>query len=184
MLKKTMKIFFSVISVLLLIGLIILVVLQTVSLKNNKPIKIFNRYYSQVISESMENELMVGDYITYKKFETYELNDVIVFNAKNNNKEILVVHRIIQVTPNGYVTKGDNRNESDFIDFGYIEESNIYGKVVKSTSLLGLGKMFLNSKSILILVIILIVFILIIIQIIEIVKTLLKKQREDFLNNK
>lgn len=184
MLTKIVKVFFSIISIILLIGLIILVVLQTVSLKNNKPIKIFNHYYSQVISKSMEDELMVGDYISYKKFESYELGDIIVFEVSNDNVDILVVHRIIQVTSDGYITKGDNRSDSDFVEFGYIKESDIYGKVVKSTSFLGLGKMFLNSKNILIIVIILIVFILIFFQIIEIVKLLLKRQREEFLNNK
>ena len=91
----------------------------------------------QVISGSMEPIYMTGDFIiTDTKVEKRQLQvgDDIVFRVPY--AELPIIHRVYSVatTKDGkkiFRTKGVN---NDFIDPGYIEETDIIGKVIKSTS--------------------------------------------------
>lgn len=176
MIKKVIKYFLQLLSIIFLIGLIVLVIIQTRAVKNNKPTKIFNTYYSQVLTKSMEDEIKAGSFITYKKFDEYKLDDVIVFKVENK----LIVHRVIEVKDTGFITKGDNNKESDYHLFGEINDSQIIGKVTKKTTLLGLGPKMLNNKNLIIILTIIIILLLIIVQVIDIVKMYLKKEKEKY----
>lgn len=176
--KKILSYIFGILSILLLVGLIALVIFQTITLKDNKPTKLFNKYYSQVITASMEPSIKTGSYITYKEMESYKEGDIIVFIASDK----LVAHRIEEVINDKFITRGDANQTNDFIEFGYIGKDQVVGKVVKSSTLFGMGPLFLNNRNMVIVIALLIIFLLIIFQIVDVVRLVLKKQKEDFKN--
>lgn len=105
--------------------------------KNNKAMKFFGNYISVVISGSMEPTIMTDDLIFYKEKDTYEIDDIIVFQFDGS----LIVHRIIEDHEDGYVTKGDNNNTDDFLRYGYIKDYQILGKVSNNYQFFGIGKL-------------------------------------------
>lgn len=108
--------------------------------KNNKAFRVFGNYISVVVSGSMEPTIMTHDFIVYKASESYQIDDVIVFAASG----MLIVHRIIEVRENGFITKGDNNINDDFNTFGIIKPNQILGKVSNNFKLLGLGKLIIE----------------------------------------
>ena len=84
---------------------------------------------SVVLSGSMEPELYTGDLIFIKESETYEVNDVVVFQEGN----MAVVHRIISIDGDTVVTKGDANNTND----NPILIGQIKGEVVGRIPLIG-----------------------------------------------
>lgn len=124
--------FVTIISTLVIIG----------HLVTDKPFKWFGSNVSVVASGSMRDELKEGDFIFYKEAANYQVDDIIVFSYSG----IIIVHRIIEVTDEGFITKGDNNVNNDFQRYGYIKDSQIIGKVHKKRSLLGLGKLIIKIK--------------------------------------
>ncbi|NLN50352.1 MAG: signal peptidase I [Acholeplasmataceae bacterium] len=173
---KTIKIIFSILSLLLLTALIALVIVHSLALKDNRPVKIFNYHYSIVLTGSMEPAIEQGNYIVYKSKADYDVDDVVVYRNKNNR---YIVHRIIEKLETGFITQGDANQKSDFESEGVIENSQIIGKVTSIHGMFGIGKVIINRPNTLIVVVFGISLILIIIQVVEIVKTIKKKQEEE-----
>lgn len=99
------KIFFSTLYVLLLLYLIIFIPI----IWGYKPLVI--------ISGSMEPILKVGGILYYKEIDKndYKINDIVVFKST----KYLISHRIVEITDNGFITKGDaNKNiDSNKVQF-------------------------------------------------------------------
>lgn len=84
-----------------------------------------------VVSGSMEPMIKTGSLLLVdKKDKNIEIGDVIAY--KNHDME--VSHRVVEITSNGYVTKGDN---NDNVDFYQVRESDITGTVIFSIPKLG-----------------------------------------------
>ena len=64
---------------------------------------------SVVLSGSMEPELSVDDLVFVREQDDYKTGDVVVYQDGRS----LVIHRIIEVTEEGYITKGDANNTAD-----------------------------------------------------------------------
>lgn len=75
-----------------------------------------------VLSGSMEPELSVNDLIIVSDADSYERNDIVVYQEGRT----LVVHRIISIDGETVVTKGDANNVED----APIQLSAIKGKVI------------------------------------------------------
>ena len=75
-----------------------------------------------VLSGSMEPELSVNDLIIVSDADSYERNDIVVYQEGRT----LVVHRIISIDGETVVTKGDANNTED----APIQLSTIKGKVI------------------------------------------------------
>lgn len=84
----------------------------------------FGRGTAVVLSDSMKPHLTAGDLIFVKKCDDYFKGDVVVFQDGN----ILVVHRIIEVSGDRVVTMGDSNDAPD----DPIGVSEIKGKVTCS----------------------------------------------------
>ncbi|MEX1177576.1 MAG: signal peptidase I [Nitriliruptor sp.] len=70
--------------------------------------------YIIVDGTSMEPTYQDGDFVLTRRTSTYEAGDVVAFEAPDSmNSGFRVIHRIVEVTPKGLVTKGDNRGELD-----------------------------------------------------------------------
>lgn len=75
-----------------------------------------------VLSGSMEPSLSVNDLVIVKEQESYEADDIIVYQEKN----YLVIHRIVGMDGNMVQTQGDANNVVDEpIDLG-----NVKGKMI------------------------------------------------------
>ena len=62
-----------------------------------------------VLTGSMEPTIMADDLIIVGKSDSYELDDIVVYQ----NGPVLVVHRIIEMGPDTVITKGDANNAPD-----------------------------------------------------------------------
>ena len=75
-----------------------------------------------VLSGSMEPALSVGDMLVVAPQESYEVEDVVVFQTGRS----AVVHRIISINEEGVITRGDANNTED----EPIALESIKGKVI------------------------------------------------------
>lgn len=93
------KIFFSILYIFLILYLIIF-------------IPVFWGYKPLVIiSGSMEPKLRVGGILYYKEInkKEYQKNDIVVFKSN----KYLISHRIVEITNDGFITKGDANTNID-----------------------------------------------------------------------
>jgi signal peptidase len=96
------------------------VTILSLSSKEDDVPSIFGYTAFSIQSDSMEDEIMTGDFILGKKCDPKELNerDIISFFTVNNEGQIFInTHRIINIeeTSDGriFTTKGDNEEEPD-----------------------------------------------------------------------
>lgn len=82
-----------------------------------------------VLSGSMEPELSVGDLLIVVSCDSYELRDVIVYQ----DGQTAITHRIVSISDNGIVTRGDANN----VDDDPITFEQIKGKVAFSIPFVG-----------------------------------------------
>lgn len=106
--------------------IIALVFIITIYLINPVPYCKFakpsDKYFFNVIGNSMFPTIKNNSYcICYQK-ENYEVNDIVVYFPKINNEYTGVAHRIIKTEDNEIFIKGDN---NEFVE-GPIEQNNIY----------------------------------------------------------
>lgn len=122
--KKAVKIFF-VISLILFL-LIICYKKEKSPLETKFPLFLF-----QIQSGSMMPEIKIGEVIVLWKSKKYEEKDIITYKE---NGSYFVTHRIIKVTQDGYITKGDFNNTEDET---IVKQEQIQGKVIFHSQLLG-----------------------------------------------
>ncbi len=90
-----------------------------------------------VLSGSMEPELSVGDLILVKEAEDVSVNDVVVYQQKNS----LVVHRVVDVNGMLVTTQGDANNVAD----DPVDLSLVKGKVCFVVPAIGTLIQFLKT---------------------------------------
>ena len=81
-----------------------------------------NTSYIMLLGNSMSPTIESGTFVIVKSEQDYFLGDIIAFINEDNRN---VVHRIIEKTDTGYITKGDN-NPRD--DPGIVKMEDIVGK--------------------------------------------------------
>jgi signal peptidase I len=79
-----------------------------------------------VSGTSMEPTLSTGDLAVLYRADAYEVGDIVAFDIPEGGT---VIHRVIEVTPDGHRFQGDNR---DFHDPWVLPESQIHGRQVLS----------------------------------------------------
>jgi len=92
---------------------------------------------------SMEPEIETGSLCFVNQnipYDTIHENDIIAFRIKGN---LLVTHRVYQITPEGFVTKGDANNTEDA---SVITEQEYIGKTVYWIPKIGYVMMFLHTR--------------------------------------
>ena len=105
--------------------LFIILALNLMTTKSDKLFEIIGYRTYTVLSGSMEPEFYPGDMVItkHKNKTDINLNDIVTFRDKDG---VIITHRIIEETPKGYITKGDNNNVEDA---DIITENNIIGEV-------------------------------------------------------
>ena len=106
--------------IVLLVLVAALVTILSLNSKEDDVPSIFGYTAFSIQSDSMENEIMTGDFILGKKCDPKELKerDIISFFTVNNEGQIFInTHRIIGIeeTSDGriFTTQGDNEDEPD-----------------------------------------------------------------------
>lgn len=92
-----------------------------------------------VVSGSMEPVLHRGDLILVIGEPNPQIGNIIVYNR--NDFSYTIIHRVIKITDEGYVTKGDNNPIAD--PWGVVTKSQVVGKAIFAVPLLGYPKLFL-----------------------------------------
>ncbi|MFA6801064.1 MAG: S26 family signal peptidase [Acholeplasmataceae bacterium] len=183
--KKIISITLSVIAGLLIIGVIGIMISATLSIKNNEPAYIFGYALGVVPTDSMigdnEDSLDVNDMYIMKKatIEDVDIDDVIVYQGyTSSNEEILIVHRIVGESSEGFITQGDNEDSTDQDGIqDYITSDNLVGKYVeKITFLKPISLLVQSNRSYVFLALVVVIFILLITEIFDLAKTYQKEK--------
>ena len=120
--EKKGKILYGIVTAVMVIIVAVAAFVTILSLSNQKDDvpSIFGYTAFSIQSDSMEDEIMTGDFILGKKCDPNELKeeDIISFFTVNNEGRIFInTHRIIDIeeTSDGriFTTKGDNELEPD-----------------------------------------------------------------------
>ena len=111
MIKKLKDFIFKILYVLILIYLVIFIP----SFWGHKPLV--------VISGSMEPTLHVGGILYYEEINIndFDKDDIIVYQLNKHT----ISHRIVDITENGFLTKGDNNKSIDTYE---VEKQQVIGK--------------------------------------------------------
>lgn len=126
---------YSIIVILILIGILILLYFIDIKKRENTSEWVAPLYGAYVIvSGSMEPTIKIRDAIIIKRFDEQELKvgDIITYRSEDPYfYGIMITHRIIDITnENGskvYITKGDHNATRDRLA---VKKNQIYGKVV------------------------------------------------------
>ena len=123
------------------IGLFIILALNLMTTKSDKLFELIGYRSYTVLSGSMEPEFYPGDIVIAKhKNETdIKVNDIVTYR---DNDGVIITHRIIEETPDGYITKGDNNNVEDA---DILTKENIIGEVKFSIPKIGYVMDFLSK---------------------------------------
>ncbi len=133
---KVLKIIGKVFEYTLLAIMVTLVILNVYLIVNQKitgkkQSTIFGIASAVVKTGSMVPTLNPNDYIILKAENKYNVDDIIMFEDGNS----LTTHRIIEITTEGYKTKGDANNTPDM---NIVGQDKVVGKVVFKLAKVGI----------------------------------------------
>lgn len=125
---KILKGLWKGVQTIICICLIVLLIFNVFNIVNYRILKKDNPSFlgystAIVVTGSMADSININDMVLIKSFESYDVNDVIMFKRNSN----FVTHRIIEKTEEGFITKGDANNTQDE---WVVKEDEIVGKSV------------------------------------------------------
>lgn len=96
--------------------------------KNNKPVNIFGYQFYIVITGSMEPTIKTNGLAVSRDggYDNIEVGDIVAFRSVAMGGQS-ALHRVIEKTPEGYITQGDNNPSPDG---GVMTAENFIGKVI------------------------------------------------------
>lgn len=148
------NIIITVITVVLFVLAILTITVSMISASNGTPVNIFGYTLSYVPTESMEPTIKKDSYIIIKKASASNMaeGDIIVYKSlEGETQGMLIVHRIYQVTTEGFIMKGDNNYT---LDPEVVTSDMVYGKFVSNADLLNKLSFNINRTFIFVIVII------------------------------
>lgn len=181
MIKKITLYITTITSSLLFIFTILIIIIGTIAIKNNRLVKVFGYSYSIVATESMVPTIKRGAIIIVKEknFDNVQVGDVVVY--KSEQYQIYIVHRVIEINDDGQlITQGDNNSSPDT---ELVSAEKFHGVVVNNFNFLNLGQLVLKDRNLIFMFVILIFIIMIVSEIINIIKNV-KKDTEEKLKDK
>ncbi|WP_290459805.1 signal peptidase I [Romboutsia ilealis] len=121
--------------------LFIILALNIMTAKSDKLFEIIGYRSYTVLSGSMEPKFYPGDIVItkHKNKTDIKINDIVTYR---DNDGVIITHRIIEETPEGYITKGDNNNVEDA---DVLTKENIIGEVKFSIPKIGYVMDFLSK---------------------------------------
>ncbi len=121
--------------------LIIILALNLMTTKSDKLFEIIGYRSYTVLSGSMEPEFYPGDIVItkHKNKTDIQVNDIVTYR---DSEGVIITHRIMEETEEGYITKGDNNNVEDA---EILTTDNIIGEVKFSIPKVGYIMNFLSK---------------------------------------
>jgi len=131
--------------------------------------------YEPVYTGSMEPAIPVGSVVVIKPVdpETLKIGDIICFKLSEPTS---ITHRIINVTTEGFITKGDANEDPDQ---WIVKRENVIGKAIFTIPYIGYIGYFVRTPIGFILLIVIPASLIIIIEIRNIIKELKKQKKEE-----
>ena len=125
----------------IVISIFIVLVLNQLTSRSDKLFETIGYRSYTVLSGSMEPKFYPGDVVItkHKNKTDIKINDIVTYK---DNDGVIITHRIIEETPDGYITKGDNNNVEDA---DILTKENIIGEVKFSIPKLGYLSDFLSK---------------------------------------
>ncbi len=173
--KKITKIIAGIITAIITSLVCYMLICNVIAVRKEKPVAYFGYSYSYVPSASMEPTIKAGDSIIFQKtsYENLEVGDIIVYKSKSGSTEgLYIVHRIVEITDEGFVMKGDNNQA---VDSEIVTRDMVIGKYKKTFNFLNIGKIAIKKN---IIYLILTIFFVVII-LTESVNIYLMKQKKN-----
>jgi len=87
-----------------------------------------------VQGQSMLPTILPGSLVVAKAAPEYNIGDIVAYEQRDEDASKIIVHRIIDVSNDGFIIKGDNNPNKDV---GYPKEDAILGTVMLSTPYVG-----------------------------------------------
>ncbi len=112
--------------------------------KGEEYFELFGYSVFNVATGSMAPTINQNDIIVVKRYDNYEVGDIVTFKSDNE----YITHRIVTVNENNYVTKGDANNAKDVA----ITKDKVIGKVIKISTKAGVWHKVLTTPTILIMI--------------------------------
>lgn len=146
------KIFFSVITIVLLLVVVMVVYnFFQISVLNKKYSNLFGYTFFEVTTGSMSNTIEINDVVIVKITKDIKIDDIITYI----NDDVIITHRVVEQNGEQIITKGDANNDLD----KPIQRDMVLGKVVKTIPRLGIWfKVFTDIKVIISIIITIILF--------------------------
>lgn len=181
--RKIVRVVITVLTGFFFIASLLLLVMGTMAVQQDRYVKIFNHSYSVVGSGSMEPTIMTGEFIIIR-YDSYDAmyqkvlegeTPIIAFRGDRN-----IVHRAIGIDNDTgkIITKGDNNPYNDDL---LIDESNYIGLVVNHFMLFDVGSLTLNYRNIVFLLLIIVLLFILLKEFYNIVKLINEKKRIEML---
>lgn len=173
--KKIIKVVTASITAVITALVCYMLLCNVIAVREEKPVSYFGYSYSYVPTKSMEPTIKAGDSIIFTKikYDDLKVGDIIIYKSKEGDtKGLYIVHRIIEQTDEGFITKGDNNQSADS---EIITADMLIGKYKKTFNFLNIGKIALKKN---VIYLILIIFFVIII-LFEAVNIYLSKQKKN-----
>lgn len=173
--KKIIKVVTATITAVITALVCYMLLCNVIAVREEKPVSYFGYSYSYVPTKSMEPTIKAGDSIIFTKvkYDDLKVGDIIIYKSKEGDtKGLYIVHRIIEQTDEGFITKGDNNQSADS---EIITADMLIGKYKKTFNFLNIGKIALKKNLI---YLILIIFFVVII-LFEAVNIYLSKQKKN-----
>ena len=137
--------------VLCKIYIVVVLILILINIFSIFHVSFFGFRMYRIGSGSMKPYLNINDYILVRESDEYKVNDVITYQINGE----YVTHRIVSISDDLIITKGDANNTSD----EPIKNENIIGKIVMKFSVLGFI-LYLFSKPISLVLLLIISFLI------------------------
>ena len=121
--------------------LFVILALNIMTTKSDKLFEIIGYRSYTVLSGSMEPRFYPGDIVItkHKNKTDIKVNDIVTYR---DNDGVIITHRVIEETPEGYITKGDNNNVEDA---DILTKENIIGEVKFNIPKIGYVMDFLSK---------------------------------------
>jgi signal peptidase len=142
-----------------------------------RPVSLWgDTYYEPVYTGSMEPAIPVGSIVVIKpaNSDTLKIGDIICFKVETESPTT-VTHRIINITDQGFITKGDANEDPDQ---WIVKKENVIGKAVFTVPFIGYLGYFVKTPIGFVLLFLLPASLIIIMEIRNIAKELKKQKQE------
>lgn len=145
-----------------MIVVLVFTAIFVLSSRSGEPARLFGYSLSYVPTNSMESLIHQDSVILIKKDKTadYEVGDIIVYRAVSGAvKGQLVIHRIVEITDEGYITQGDN---NPVADTDVVTYDMLYGRYIGNVGFLNfIGKISINKSVVFVLIMIMVIILII-----------------------